>query len=479
MRDVSLINRELDEGIPRFDAANEAKRSAHLISRCTANIIPKRIDFLWPGRIARGKHTAIAGEPGDGKSQLSIYVAATISRSGEWPCGEGRAPVGNVIIMNAEDGADDTVVPRLIAAGADLQRVHIVSAVMQEDGKGRRAFNLQADLALLERKIAEIGDVALVIIDPISSYMGKADSHKNAEVRGALEPLSEMAERLKVAILSITHFSKVGAANNSKALHRFIGSIAFVGAPRAAFAVIEDADNEGRILFLHAKNNMAPKAQGLAYRLVQTMIGENESIVASYVLWENSPVVISADEALRANDGGGDRKAAAEAEQFLREKLSHGVVPAKDGEEHARALGITPRTLDRARKKLGVIAEKSGLKEGWTWRLPDEGRQILPKDANKNDGVLRTSLASFGAAPHDPRLEPTPAGDPWQALDLPSSLRRSPAPDHGHRCAQCKGEPDGKEEPRPVGDRLVWLHKECRRFYTRQPAATVNNEPSR
>src|ERR1700720_3823742 len=137
---------------------------------------------------------------------------------------------------------------------------------------GRRAFNLQADLALLERKIAEIGDVALVIIDPISSYMGKADSHKNAEVRGALEPASEMADRLKVAILSITHFSKSGSGNSSKALHRFIGSIAFVGAPRAAFAVIEDADNEGRILFLHAKTNMGAKPQGLAYRLVQTLV---------------------------------------------------------------------------------------------------------------------------------------------------------------------------------------------------------------
>jgi putative DNA primase/helicase len=75
-----------------------------------------------------------------------------------------------VIILNAEDGADDTVVPRLIAAGADLNRVHIVSAVLQEGGRGRRTFNLQADLALLEQKIAEIGDVVLVIIDPVSSY---------------------------------------------------------------------------------------------------------------------------------------------------------------------------------------------------------------------------------------------------------------------------------------------------------------------
>jgi AAA domain len=477
---------------PKAGTGGNGTANNQLVSRCAANIVLKRIDFLWPGRIARGKHTAVAGEPGDGKSQLSVYVAATVSRGGEWPCDEGRTSVGNVIILNAEDGADDTVVPRLIAAGADLERVHIVSAVVQDDGRGRRAFNLQADLALLEKEIARIGDVALIIIDPIRSYMGKTDSHKNAEVRGALEPLSEMAERLKVAIVSITHFSKVGAANNSKALHRFIGSIAFVGAPRAAFAVIEDADNEGRILFLHAKNNMAPKAQGLAYRLVQTMIGENESIVASYVLWENSPVVISADEALRANNGGGDRKAAAEAEQFLREKLSHGIVPARDGEKDARALGITPRTLDRARKKLGVIAEKGGLKEGWTWRLPAEGRQPLPKDANKNDGVLRTSLASFGAAPHDPRLEPTPAGDPWQDPDLPRSRAPEPTREaadnyewaekphpNRHRCAQCNGKPDGKEEPHPDGDRLVWLHKECRRFYARQATATADNDSSR
>jgi putative DNA primase/helicase len=349
-------------------------RQPSLVTRCAAEIEPKRIDYLWPGRIARGKHTAIAGEPGDGKSQLSVYIAAAITRGGDWPCGEGRAPVGNVIILNAEDGADDTIVPRLIAAGADLNRVHIVSAVMQEDGKGRRSFNLQADLALLEKKIAEIGDVALVIIDPISSYMGKADSHKNAEVRSALEPASEMAERMKVAILSITHFSKTGAGNNGKALHRFIGSIAFVGAPRAAFAVIQDTDNEGRMLLLHAKNNMAAKPQGLAYRLVQRIVGEEGGgIVASYIAFDSTPVTVSADEAMRASEDGGDRAAAGEAEDFLLDKLSAGPIPSKEAEEHARAIGIAPRTLRRARKKLGVIAEKGGLKEGWTWRLPLEG----------------------------------------------------------------------------------------------------------
>jgi RecA-family ATPase len=320
---------------------------AHLISRCAAEIAPKRIDFTWAGRIARGKHTAIAGEPGDGKSQLSVYIAATVSRGGEWPCSEGRAPIGNVIILNAEDGADDTVVPRLIAAGADLNRIHIVSAVSQ--GTVRRTFNLQGDLALLEQKITEIRDVALVIIDPISSYMGKTDSHKNAEVRGALEPLSEMAERLQVAILSITHFSKSGTGTNTKALH---------------------------------------------------------------------------DEALRATDTSGDRSAATEAEEFLREKLSEGPVSAKEGEEHARALGIAPRTLARARKKLGVVAEKVGLKEGWIWRLPAEDCQTTPKNANQSNGSLRPALAAFDPSPYHPvpdyrelpaTPQPSPPPEPPQA----------------------------------------------------------------
>lgn len=288
--------------------------------------------------------------------------------------------------------------PRLMAVGANLDRVHLVSAVLQEDGKGRRTFNLQADLDLLEEEIRKIGDVALIIIDPISSYMGKTDSHKNAEVRGALEPLSEMAARLNVAILSITHFSKSGSGNSSKALHRFIGSIAFPGAPRAAFAVIEDTENEGRVLFLPVKNNMVSKPQGLAYRLVQVFVDEQEGILASHIVWDNEPVSTSADEALRASEDQGNRSAAAEAEDFLRDKLTDGLkVPAKEAEEHANALGIAPRTLKRARKKLGVVAEKAGVKEGWTWHLPPEECQTPPKGAKEKVGPLRqTSLPRSG-----------------------------------------------------------------------------------
>jgi putative DNA primase/helicase len=416
-----------------------------LISRCAADITPKQIDFLWSGRLARGKHTVFAGEPGHGKSQLSIYVAATISRNGKWPCDEGRAPLGNVIIFNAEDGADDTIVPRLIAAGADTERIHIVSAVLLQDGKGRRTFNLQADLVLLENKIREIGGVALVIIDPISSYMGKTDSHKNSEVRGALEPLSEMAERMKVAVLSITHFSKAGSGNTNKALHRFIGSIAFVGAPRAAFAVIEDADNEGRILFLHAKNNMAPKPQGLAYRLLQTIVCDN--IVASYVHWEDTPVTISADQALGAAESTGSRTTKEEATDLLRDILGQGEVPAEEVQQAARKAGITPKPLRAAREALKVRSRREGFGPGavWYWSLPsgplhNQGVQLSgplmpspPIDAQPRDrasmdpeGIYDAGFHNLGVNGHDASVLD---GDPRDCGPMPECLIRRVPPD--------------------------------------------------
>ena len=439
-----------------------------LISRRAADIEPRCIDFLWPGRLARGKHTAFAGEPGDGKSQLSIYVAATISKGGEWPCGEGRAPVGNVIIFNAEDGADDTIVPRLIAAGADLERVHIVSAVLQEDGKGRRTFNMQADLALLEQRICEIGNVALVIIDPISSYMGKADSHKNSEVRGALEPASEMAERMRVAILSITHFSKAGSGTNAKALHRFIGSIAFVGAPRAAFAVIEDADNEGRMLVLHAKNNMAPKPQGLAYRLLQTIVCDN--IVASYVAWDSAPVRMSADEALGATEDRGSRDAREEAEAFLRERLANGPVPQKNVKADAEGAGLAWATVRRAKDRLGIKPEKAGMDGGWLWKLSDhigeDEHHAAPKVLKSAEDAQPREVSTFGENEHlrEPDgcgtavegNKPAPPAAPDDGLAVPESCRR---------CDHC-GQPGTKADPlaawdwpgRPDGIRL---HGRC------------------
>ena len=352
-----------------------------LICRCASEIAPERVNWLWPGRIARGKHTCFAGEPGTGKSQLATDIEARITMGAEWPCGEGRAPQGSIIILCAEDGEADTIVPRLLAAGADLGRVHIISAVRIED-KGRRSFNLRADLDLLERKIVELGDVGLIRIDPISSYLGKTDSHNNAEVRGVLEPIGEMAERMRIAILSITHFSKSGAATTTKALHRFIGSIAFVGAPRAAFAVIEDSSDTERRLLLHAKNNLAAPPQGLAFRLKQTIVGDlGKGIVASRVEWEQEPVTVTADEALAAEAAGAaNTSSGVEAENFLQELLAEGPVPAKQVRADVEAAALSWSTVKRAKARLGIKAEKDGMDGGWSWSLPRRGSNLSEED---------------------------------------------------------------------------------------------------
>ena len=347
---------------------------------------PERVEWLWPGRIARGKHTCIAGEPGTGKSQLSIAIAAAISTGGQWPCGEGRAPLGSVIILSAEDGAADTIVPRLTAAGANLDRIHIVSAVGNE--KGRRGFDLKADLDELEKKIAEIGEVVLIVIDPISSYMGKTDSHKNTEVRGVLEPIAEMAERTRVAVCSVTHFSKPNAGKATKALHKFIGSIAFVAAARAAFAVLEDPNDKDRRLFLHAKNNLAEPPQGLAFRLEQVIVGEG--IVTSRVDWEPDPITSTADEALAAD--GKSNLALVEAEDFLEALLADGPVPSKQVEEEAEEAGIAKATLRRAKANLGIKPYKDGMRGGWFCALPNA--------LNPTEDAHLKDVSTFGTDEH-------------------------------------------------------------------------------
>ena len=178
---------------------------ARLISRCAADIEPEPVEWLWPGRIAIGKQTLIAGEAGLGKSQITTAMTAAVTTGGTWPCGEGRAPLGNVIIFSAEDGAADTVVPRLMAARADRQRVRLVSAVRAEDGKGRRAFNLQADLDLLADEIERFRRRAVSHHRP-DQQLPRPEDRLARQCRGARdpEPVGEMAERLALP-LCVTH----------------------------------------------------------------------------------------------------------------------------------------------------------------------------------------------------------------------------------------------------------------------------------
>lgn len=226
--------------------------------------------------------------------------------------------------------------------------------------------------------------------------MGKTDSHRNTEVRGTIEPLGEMADRLGVAILSNTHFAKGAAGGKTRALHKVIGSIAFVGAPRAAFAVVEEANDTGQVtgrrLFLHLKNNIAPAANGLAYKLEQALAGyigdPPEPLYATRIVWDDGPVTVTADQAIAEHEAGlrGEAKERpaperTEAEAFLRSWLRDGPQPAKQMERAATDAGITKKTLRRARERLcdtSEVRNQDGKITGHQWSL--KGSQMPTSD---------------------------------------------------------------------------------------------------
>jgi putative DNA primase/helicase len=212
--------------------------------------------------------------------------------------------------------------------------------------------------------------VRLIIIDPISSYMGKTDSHKNTDVRAVLEPIGEMAERMRVAVLSVTHFSKANCGTATRALNKFMGSVAFVAAARAAFVVLEDPNDAERRLFLHAKNNLAEAVQGLAFRLEPSIVGEG--IVTSKVEWEPEPVTITANEVLAAHAASKkDHTALDETKCFLQQLLADGAVAVEKVQSEARAAGLAWTTVRRAKKELGIKSGKAGMEGGWSWALPE------------------------------------------------------------------------------------------------------------
>jgi putative DNA primase/helicase len=344
--------------------------------RCMNEIAPEPVQWLWPGRLAAGKVALLFGPPGIGKSQLCLDIAARITTGAEWPDG-GSAPLGNVIILSSEDGLADTVRPRLDAAGADVNRIHVVEAVRNPEGL-TRTFNLAADLEALEREIGAIkGNVRLVEIDPVTSYMGRIDSHRTTDVRGVLEPLAAFAERQGVAVLAISHPPK---ATPAKAMNAVTGSGAYVAFARSVFLVEEEPDTDRRLL-LPVKSSLAVHPAGLGFHLEERDPGTG--VAASHVVWSSHPVTITADEALAASAKAKTiDNAVAEAEGWLAELLRAGPISANDAKEQAHAAGIAERTLRRAQKNLRVIPHKDGFGGGWRWHLPE----TAPKAAKDAEG---------------------------------------------------------------------------------------------
>jgi hypothetical protein len=267
-----------------------------------------------------------------------------------------------------------------------MDRVHILKTI-RKDGKDRQ-FLLGEDLKMLERAVADIGEVGLITIDPITAYMGgKLDSHKTTEVRAQLGPLKDFAERLNIAISTITHPPK---SAGQKAMDHFIGSQAFIAAGRIGHVCIEEVEEgeddtkipTGRVLFANAKNNPHTKMPTLAYRIAETVVGRDpethDNIAAPHVVWEGA-VDITADQAVgAASQNAGKKKQRGEQEkvQAFLQSIMDGAQPelldgsrtvaAKAAIQEAAKRGITEEQLKTARKKMGISSTQTA--KGWVWR---------------------------------------------------------------------------------------------------------------
>jgi putative DNA primase/helicase len=326
---------------------------------CVADVQAQTVRWLWPGRFALGKLSLIAGDPGLGKSMLSLTMAAHVSRGLLWP-DRTECPAGSALLICGEDDIADTIRPRLEAAGADLARV-IVVTLARDKGK-RRGFDLERDTAELLAKASAKTDCRLIVIDPISAYLGKTDSHNNSEVRGLLSVFAEGVARIGAAAVMVSHLNK--GTEKGNALYRASGSLAFVAAARSSYVVAKDHDDPKRRLFLPTKQNLAPDGDGLAYRVV---VGENG---APCLAFEPDPVTITANEALAAAPAGPQpRESAAD---WLRERLADGPVAVREILDESAENGIAEKTLRRAKSQLKVENFKASgtLDGGWFWRMP-------------------------------------------------------------------------------------------------------------
>lgn len=362
-------------------------------------ITPTAIHWAWPGWLALGKLTILAGAGGTGKTTLTIGLAATLTSGGRWPDGEPCRERRSVLIWSSEDDASDTIVPRLMASGADLHKVYILQGRVNGLGE-TEPFDPAKDIDLLAAEMDRIGDVGLIMIDPIVSAVA-GDMNQANQVRRALQPLVDLAEHHDCAVLGITHFSK-GSADKNPA-ERVLGSQAFGALARTVLVAAKQEDSEVRVL-ARAKSNIAIDDGGCSYTIEECTVGQG--ITTTRVLWggkiEGTAREILADVESQNQDER--RTELDDACGFLRDVLALGAVPTTQIQKDAAGNGLTWATVRRAQKTIGVIAKKDGehfggAKNSWAWRLPVEGAQDRLKMLTEKNEHLQQNVSTFSDSP--------------------------------------------------------------------------------
>ncbi|MBP1563712.1 MAG: AAA family ATPase [Oscillospiraceae bacterium] len=304
------------------------------------DITETSVKWLWYPYIPLGKITIMQGHSGMGKTMLALNIAATLSKGEQLPGDtQSREPI-NIIYNTAEDGLGDTIKPRLRSAGADLARINTIN---------ERVNTLTMTDERLESSVSEIG-AKLLILDPIQAYLGaKIDMNKANEVRPIFKQLARVAEDNECAIVLIGHQGKNQMYSEQQSL---LGSIDQVAAARSVLTVTKQPNDKMLSLINHTKSSLSAKGKSLSF-----YTDENCKVVWGDFI-ENGGAEFNDDKSSKRDS----------AKEFLEAILMSGPVPASGIFMSAAENEITEKTLQRAKKDLGIISFAEGKK--WFWKLP-------------------------------------------------------------------------------------------------------------
>ena len=355
---------------------------------CASSIQPKAIDWIWNGYLASGKLHILAGVPATGKTSIALAFAATISIGGYWP-DQTKCEEGNVLIWSGEDDPKDTLVPRLSALGANVNNIHFIEGIIDKDKKSR-PFDPSTDFPALHEAAMKIGNIKLVIVDPIVNAVS-GDGHQNTNVRRCLQPLVDLAMLLDAAVFGITHFTK--GTTGRDPLDRVTGSLAFGALARIVLVAIQDTNSTDipRYLLSRAKSNIGQDGDGFNYVIEECKLPNNPNITTSIVAWRGI-VTGRAKELLCDNTGVEDKITEQDAaKEFLTTLLNGYPMAAVDVYRLAKDQELSKITVDRAKKVLGIQSIKTGfgISSKWMWHLD-------LKVVKEHEGIHKKLLSTFG-----------------------------------------------------------------------------------
>ena len=334
-----------------------------------ASVKPEPITWLWPDRIPMGKMSLYTGKPDCGKSTAVIDLTARVSAGKDFPDG-AKNTLGprEVLMAVAEDDLADTVVPRLMAAGADLTKIHFIHKLRVQDFSEEesvpevRQLQLAADVKKLKKAIEERPEVALVICDTITSFFGDVNTNADQDIRPVMDALAAAFRDVKACFLAVIHHNK---RSDADAVQKILGAASVAGAVRAAWGFSRDPENDEEFIMARVKGNLSQKKTGLKYRIEEAEVG---GVKAPHIVW-GSECEETANEVMdkekEASSNRRENKHVSIAKAIIIEKLKNGSCPARDIFSAGEAEGISAKVMRRAKAEMKV--QHIQKRDGWYW----------------------------------------------------------------------------------------------------------------